>query len=96
MEEGEVEGSMVTGRFSSDEADESEWSGNESASVIAERIRQQRRDSRIPRMNSNRNQGQQLFINWGSKTRYCGSGAKSRIQDPKRRKDSIWNLVARD
>jgi hypothetical protein len=61
MEDGEVEGSMMTGRFSSDESDEAEWSGNESASVIAERIQQQRRESRIPRMNNNRNQGQPLL-----------------------------------
>jgi hypothetical protein len=55
MEEGEVEGSVMTGRFSSDESNESDWSGNESASVIAERIRQQRRDSGIQQMNNNRN-----------------------------------------
>ncbi len=50
---------MVTGRFSSDEADESgdDWSGGESASVIAERIRQQRRGTRIPQMVNNGNLG---------------------------------------
>jgi hypothetical protein len=60
MEEGEVAESVITGRFSSDEADESgdDWSEGESASVIAERIRQQRRDTRIPRIVNNGNQGQ--------------------------------------
>jgi hypothetical protein len=59
MEEGEVAESMVTGRFSSDEAEESgdDWSGGESASVIAERIRQQRRDTRIPRIINSGNLG---------------------------------------
>jgi hypothetical protein len=44
LEEGEVEGSTVTGAFSDDDAasiDDGDWSGSESASVIAARIRQQ-------------------------------------------------------
>ena len=56
MEEGEVPESVLSGRFSSDSSD-TEWSTDESASVIADRIRQQKRETRIPRMVNNNNPG---------------------------------------
>jgi len=56
MEEGKVPESVLSGRFSSDSSD-TEWSTDESASVIADSIRQQKRETRIPRMVNNNNPG---------------------------------------